>query len=58
MHCPDVPRDSLEVGVENGKLYLAGEGFRRCLSLPDDIDTTRVEAFYGEGILEIHLRKA
>jgi HSP20 family protein len=52
-------RDSVPYG-ERDKVYALERfsgGFRRVISLPDDIDTERVDARYVDGCLRVIIKK-
>jgi len=50
-----------KVPVEKDVSYYRKErfdgAFRRVISLPEDVDPDRVEAHYGNGILQIHIKR-
>jgi HSP20 family protein len=50
----------LEAATEDAGYHLRerfGGGFRRVLSLPDDVDPERVEARYQDGVLQVTLTR-
>ena len=51
----DTPEDSDQVSVYARERFAGA--FRRVLSLPEDVDTARVEATYRNGILKIVIPK-
>jgi HSP20 family protein len=51
----DVPRDDDKVNVYGNERF---EGsFRRAISLPDDIDSTKVNANYRDGVLHVSISR-
>lgn len=58
---PGVPKDALEITVDNGQLELRAETetleYRRSFALGDDVDLEGVEAKLERGELEVHLPK-
>ncbi len=75
---PDVKREDVKVGIEEGVLSLEGERkqekeekgkkfhrvervygkFVRRMTVPTDVDTTKVAADFRDGVLNIHLVKS
>jgi HSP20 family protein len=51
----DVPRESDKVSVYADERF-AGS-FKRAISLPEDVDASRIEAKYRDGILRITVTK-
>ena len=58
---PGVPKEALEITVDNGQLELRAETetleYRRSFALGDDVDLDAVEAVLERGELEVHLPK-
>ncbi len=51
----DLPEDSEKVAIYADERF--GGPFKRVISLPDDVDASRVEATYRDGILRISVPK-
>ena len=52
---PDIPSDNDKINVYGNERF-AGR-FRRAISLPDDIDSGKVEANYRDGVLRISVSR-
>ncbi len=52
---PDLPLDDAKVNVYGNERF--GGAFRRAISLPDDIDATKVNANYRDGVLHVSINR-
>lgn len=75
---PDVPREQIKVGVENGVLTIEGERrqekdektthyhrlereygkFVRRLTMPSEVEDSKISAEFKDGVLTVHLPKS